>query len=197
MKVNYSIKCYTPNTTNILTKIKNGEEFDLALLVQDLRPEGTYQSWDGQTKDLIRGVFAAYCDILYNKNYSRIIQPIIGVDNTASFLSAFVFNTFYQNGKSAIDGNRPGRIDDVGAFFSGDWSKGAGVNPVEVFRVKMVATLPDGLYTTTQAFIPDFTVVVPAHYTLVFGNFAANPIEYSEVAVSEITKNSFYLMITR
>ena len=72
MKVLYQAACYAPNTTaQLVLPIAKGASFDLALVTQDLRPPGTYD-FMGSTRNLMRGVFAAYCNILFDKTMARV-----------------------------------------------------------------------------------------------------------------------------
>jgi cadherin-like protein/Big-like domain-containing protein/dockerin type I repeat protein/SdrD B-like protein len=94
----------------------------------------------------------------------------------ASFLSAIQFSSQYANGKSGADGTTPDRIDELGSFFSGDTSVGAGTDPVETLRIHMLATLPTGTTSGTETFTPDFTnVISPDHDTLILGQDGAVP----------------------
>lgn len=58
MRLAFTLKCLTGFTE--ITQIKAGKEFDLALFVQDLRPEV-----DG----MARGVFSAYCNVNFLARY--------------------------------------------------------------------------------------------------------------------------------
>ena len=60
-RVAYSLHCYAAGTSEAIPSVKAGQEFDLALVVQDLRPE-----IDG----MFRGVFATYCNATFATRYA-------------------------------------------------------------------------------------------------------------------------------
>ncbi|HMC10874.1 MAG TPA: hypothetical protein VKH44_06275, partial [Pirellulaceae bacterium] len=59
--VRYSVRALVPGTDTPLTEILPGREFDMQVLVQDLRGTGSPN----------RGVFAAYTDLLYDKSLAK------------------------------------------------------------------------------------------------------------------------------
>jgi len=76
-KVNYTLTTVAPGTNTPLSAVSFGKEFDLVLSTQDVRPN--------PNGDLIRGVFAAYIDVLFN---SAIVKP-----RTYEVQSIFIPNT--------------------------------------------------------------------------------------------------------
>ncbi len=183
-KVSYSVTACKIGTNTKLTAMTVGQSFDLVMYVQDLRPSG---NWQGTklanglevtgTWPLIRGVFAAYCDVIYDK---RIARPTFysGSGNQAEFLSAFTFSDGYVNGPPRAS-DSPDRINDVGAFTS---AFGGNQAPQEVWRLRMTCKGPGSL-----EFRPDVSdLQLPQCLTLVYGNDAAQPPEPSYVAPAEI-----------
>jgi hypothetical protein len=163
--VRYTLKCFNPGTNNVVTGVKSGEEFDLAVLVKDLRGDGEYFNTALNAEmPLVRGVFAAYLDILYNK----VLTPIKLVPNKV-FRVNFKFGPDYYNGKWAVDA--ADRIKNLGAF-SGSF--GLDTEERELVRVRMIATLPLNVRYGFQRFTPNFDFPTEAEkisfQTLVYGN---------------------------
>lgn len=82
-KIQYTFKAVPTGTTDALaatglTSVQAGQTYDLVLIGQDLRPNGTFTLPDpdnpGQflTKPLLRGVYAGYTDLLYDKSFSAV-----------------------------------------------------------------------------------------------------------------------------
>jgi len=63
-RVLHRVAVVSPGTSTPITSVKVGQEFDLVLYTQDLRPN--------PNGDRIRGVFAAYTDVLYDKLYASV-----------------------------------------------------------------------------------------------------------------------------
>ncbi len=281
-KVKYTLRCFD-GLGNEVTEINDGKEFDLVLFAQDLRPEGEY-NYNGDIRALLRGVYAAYVDVLYNEanspikgnevqtisftsrqrgtvkftannrisrqlsynvttgpqreltrlNLQSILDellgknvvtvklasnnsynvnflipgdvhelksnnPLVKVAETFKglvFFDAFKFSPQYQNGKSARDDFNA--IRGLGAFFSGNTSLGAGIEEVEVVRVRMVAKLMPAQNIAIQNFVLDLSKLThPMDDTLVMGNWAANPPENSDVEPFEIVCAGTSLRIVR
>ncbi len=170
-KVNYTAHIYQVGTRTLPAELRVSQVFDLAIAVKDLRPRGTY-IYRGLSKSLLRGVFAAYCDVLYDKSRARMLG--LPAEPTAEeFFSSFTFSPHYQNGEMAFDG--PDRINELGAFATS--FTGLGVAAFEVARVQMQA-----IQSGPLTFTPDVTKLPhPQCDTLVFGNLAADPPEESYV----------------
>lgn len=79
-KVRYSLVCYKSGTNEVIDFIKVGQDFDLAFNASDIRPT---------INNNLRGVFAAYTDILYNKKL---------VDVRAAEVQLITFNRSVRNG---------------------------------------------------------------------------------------------------
>src|SRR6476661_8688002 len=102
VKVNYTAHIYQVGTRTVPSEVRVGQEFDLAISVKDLRPRGTY-IYRGLSRPLLRGVFAAYCDVLYDKSRARVLGLPAG-PTAEEFFSSFTFSAYYQNGEMAFDG---------------------------------------------------------------------------------------------
>jgi hypothetical protein len=182
-KVSYIVSVCQTGTSTKLTSMKVGQVFDLVLSVQDLRPSGT---WNGTKRvngidvtgmwPLVRGVYAAYCDVLYDKSLAKLV--FYDDRHPQSFIGCFKFTDGYVNGPpQAFDA--PDRINDVGAFTS---SFGGNTAPVEVWRATMIAKKAGSL-----VFQPDLSDVShPKCDTLVYGNDSVSPPEPSCVPASEV-----------
>lgn len=175
-KVRYTVKPCQIGTRTLLTNVPRSALFDLVLTVRDLRPRGTYTQ-GVVIKPLVRGVFAAYCDILYERSYTQIVGLSQGTP--AEYLSAFTFGPQYPNGRSAYDA--ADRMRRVGAFAS---AYQLGTGELEVARVRMQARR-EGLHTFTLDFD---SLPHPQCDTLVYGNIGAEPPEESYVYPSEIQR---------
>lgn len=175
-KVRYTVKPCQIGTRTLLTNVPLSALFDLVLTVKDLRPSGTYNR-NGVNRPLVRGVFAAYCDILYERTYTEILGLTQGT--ASEYLKAFRFSPQYPNGRTAYDD--ADRMRQVGAFASA-FSLGTG--ELEVARVRMQARRV-GLHTFTLDFS---SLSHPKCDTLVYGNIGANPPEESYVSPSEIQR---------
>ena len=309
-KVEYVFSAIDPTTGNPTTTVGAGKTFFLVMSARDLRPEGTFIDDNGtptnpnddEERERIRGVYAAYADVLFDRNevspavfeVQNIALPsnstgtfkltVNGVDtaniafdsrsagragtvtaiqnalnaalggpgqvvvtnninnfrvqfvgqvnvdvapmtakdvvftlgsgtinitefikgdptNSDAILNSVTFSSQYLNGPSALNGTNPDRIDELGAFFSGQTSVGAGVGLNEVLRVLMIAKeLPDGVSTEQTVFTPDFVNMVrPADDTLVFANLQIQdeePRESQDVLVNQIAFNTLTLTIT-
>jgi len=179
-KVNYTAHIYQAGTRTLPSEVCVSQEFDLAISVRDLRPRGTY-NYRGLAKPLLRGVFAAYCDVIYDPSRARVMG-LPDSPTAEEFFSSFTFSAHYQNGEMAFEG--ADRINELGAFAT--TFTGLGVAAFEVVRVQMQA-IKSGPLT----FTPDVTKLPhPQCDTLVFGNLAASPTEESYV----ISPQEIYLV---
>jgi hypothetical protein len=175
MKVAYQLSACQIGTNTKLTAMTVGQSFDLVLTVQDLRPSGTWTDDHGVKKPLVRGVFAAYCDVLYDKHLAKLTQA--DASHPEWFLGCFTFKNGYVNGQRASDA--ADRINGAGAFTS---AFGGNQSPVEVWRVRMTCRAPGSL-----VFKPDVSELSrPACDTLVYGNDNATPPEASYVGPGEV-----------
>lgn len=179
--VRYTLAAYQPGTTTPVQTVKVGSTFDLAISVQDLRPPGTW-TYKGAQEAKIRGVFAAYCDVLYVGSGMNLTGNAVPPERN------FTFAPLYQNGTNVE--LLPNRLHDLGSFFAGDWTQGAGTDPVEVVRWNMTAKAA-GNYQVRMV----FGSVSPWCNTLVFGNKGADPPEESYVAPQQITTSQPTLKI--
>jgi hypothetical protein len=135
----------------------------------------------GQERELIRGVFAAYCDVLFSKQLTA--TKTVG----SSFLNGLTWQHPYVNGKSAV--NAYTGIRWLGAF-SGEYQ--GGTYPTEVVRVRMVSKAPGKV-----DFVPSIqNMSSPVYDTLVYGNLAATPPEQSAVTKDKIECVGTSLTIT-
>lgn len=156
-KVHYFINLSDPKTSATITTAKVGQEFDMSVYVQDLRPNGTWVDDGGVVRDLVRGVFAAYCDVSYLP--SKCLEVSLS------------YGPLYRNGREYHGQN--GMINDTGAFasaFTGDTDQHL------LFTVRMKA-----LATGKAPFVLGFKTPRPQQDTLVYGNIAAQPPEQSYV----------------
>jgi len=186
----FQLTACQPDTLTPLpsTSVTINTPFDLVLQVQDLRPEGEFVNYRGLTKPLVRGVFAAYCDIHYNKNLATLTPILIPATPTKpAHYADCKFTPQYANGKY-IDKSPPDHINDVGGFasaFTGD------TELVEVGRMRFVAKSIGHL-----TFMPStINIQKPQHDTLIYGNTAAQPPEGSAVTVAQTKFTDCFLDI--
>lgn len=171
-RVAYTLHAYSPNTSTPIETVKADGEFDLALVVQDKRPDV-----DG----MARGVFAAYANCNYSKRYAELRW----VQYTAP----------YSNGKSC------GIVDNGLAEWGAFRGLGKGdTEPIEVSRVRFKALWPAGVAPGTQSvttsFRPQFASPQlldprrPRFNTLLYGSYKRGggyyPGEHSTVEAGEI-----------
>lgn len=272
MKAKFSLGTFSPGTGAGVVKVNT--PFDLLVVVQDLRPNGTYFFNDVE-KPLIRGVYAAYMNVLFNKELvglatveqqtirfvsgmpmgmlrlqyagktigiqydnrnltsrgataSKIAKAVNlamgfnlvtcrvgsqvntylvsftgqpGVDekqirsltkgvvvsttmngdefNPMALNKCFTFSPLYQNGITVNN-----LLDNtgfmLGSFFSGDFSRGLGTNPIRLCTVSMIAKK-----VGVVEFTPNINVEVPIYAPLLFGNIAAQKEEESGYITKE------------
>lgn len=186
-QVRYSLAFYAPgSTTQPINSIKAGQDFDLVLLVQDLRADGEFIKWDGSTQQLRRGVFAAYVDVFYVNRY-------------AAFRSV-AFSAPYGNGRHC-DVATPSKLGALGAFCTFEV---AGTAMREVARVRFTAlwpsTIPSSLSeSSTQFVLSAVNLDHPKYLTLLIGNLDANPPEKTDdgVPLNQIITSGALLTITK
>lgn len=186
-KVELSLKCMTAGReASPISEIAVGREFDLALFARDLRPEGSYL-YAGEERDLVRGVYAAYCDIHWDKSKVTVRQATGTSNSRLRFFNAFVFKAPYRNGMQAFDD--PDGITRLGAFQG--LSFGGDTEPHEIVRGRMVA-----IGTGPVTFSTKLTGLrYPLDDTLVYGNLAANPPEQSFVKSEEMILGRTLLLV--
>lgn len=182
----YSVGVCQAGATTRLTSVKVGQTFDLVFYAQDLRPNGT---WYGEktvngsqvtgTWPLVRGMFACYADVIYDKELARISGAYDGM-SSSQFRNLFWFRNGYNYGPpQAFDAED--RIDNIGAF---TFHTGINTAPVEIWRVRMLAKKAGAL-----VFTPDVSELQsPKTDTLVYGNTneAVSPPDPSLVPPSQI-----------
>jgi hypothetical protein len=168
IKVNYTAHVYAPGGHAPLTAMAVGQVFDMAIAVRDLRPSGTY-TYRGLTRPLVRGVYAAYCDVLYDKTRARLFGLSSQLPTPTEFFLAFTFGPQFTLSQLAFDGTD--RINELGAAAGA--TTGGGTTAVELARVRM-QTRKAGPLT----FTPDINQLPhPLCDTLLYGNIAATPPE--------------------
>lgn len=156
------------STGNPLTEVEVGDEFTLVVSVQDLR--------SGQVAP---GVFAAYMDILFDRN---LASPKFDANNDLGF--AITFDSQYTNQKSG-DSSLPGLLNEVGAFQASSLPPGASRLPV--FRVVFTANAVGEL-----TFTGDPADVRPDHDVLFYNPPTVVPladIQYGLTSVSIVDPN--------
>lgn len=115
--VAYYVRCYKPGTSQLVTTVNRWENFDVALITQDLHPNG-------------QGVFAAYCDVKFD-------ESVCEVNYAWPPPKAFTFGTTYTNGLQVY-----ASPDNQGLIRSGAFANFSptGVGAKEVFRIRVRAT---------------------------------------------------------
>lgn len=181
-KVQYDLKAQP-------AEVKVGGDFDVTLTVEDLRPSGHYSA-NGEERELIRGVFSAYCDLNFDKTLAAV--PVTaGVTASRAALeyrSAFAWAYPFLNDRRAFDS--PTGITRAGAF-SAQWG-GLEPGPHDVFRVKLRAKKPGTLIIQVNT----KSLRAPLDDTLLMGNLLAVPSEQSDVSPAEILLGRAMVIIT-
>lgn len=153
--VRYSLAAYAPNTRTKLTSVKVDQTFDVAVIVQDLRPNETYRALVMSRGRLVyadfpkpRGVFSAYVNLAFDE-YTANLQAI-------KFTSPI-----YVNGrhKSVV----PHGVNELGAFAG---SSPVGKSAYEVCRISLWALQEGELVITPNV---DGLENHPAYKTLLYG----------------------------
>lgn len=168
--VRYTLAAYqTGTTTPLAGPVKIDQTFDVAVLVQDLRPEGTYQLQyaDGpRTFKRPRGVFAAYCDL--------------AVDDSLISVVYVQYRGYYRNGRHCTrDANI---LKEFGAF---DGMTPLGTSVREVCRVNLAASTAGTLEITPSV----ANVSSPAYDTLVYAvsGLESQKIPKDKIALTPLT----------
>jgi len=115
-RVLHKVAVVQPGTSTPITSVKVGQEFDLVLYTQDLRPN--------PNNDRIRGVFAAYTDVLYDKLYSSVrtyevqaitFQPVVPLVGTLTLrvLNTVVGPIAYNNSNALAKANTAKAIQNT------------------------------------------------------------------------------------
>jgi hypothetical protein len=142
-----------------ISSITVGSQFELRGYVQDLRIPNTQS-----------GVFAAYQDILYDKNLVNVQTSPSGLGFQIEFAAA---PNGYSNGKSG-DIRIPGLINEVGSFQ--DSLSPLGSSELLQFSIRMRANTPG-----RARFIADPADISPFHDSLLYSD-PRNKVPYSQIS---------------
>lgn len=142
-----------------ISSITVGSQFELRGYVQDLRFPNTQS-----------GVFAAYQDILYDKNLVNVQTSPSGLGFQIEFAAG---PNGYSNGKSG-DIRIPGLINEVGSFQ--DSSSPLGTSELLQFSIRMRANTPG-----TARFIADPADISPFHDSLLYSD-PRNKVPYNQIS---------------
>jgi hypothetical protein len=158
----FNAKAGDPNFGKEQSEFKIGDEFELVGFVQDAQNRIAPNA----------GVYAAYQDILYDRN-------LVGVNSSAGPLKFDVkFSDLYPNGQSG-DNRIPGLINEVGSFAKSTQNNpGLGIDSLknyEQFRIRMKANA-----VGVARFAGDPADISPAHDTLLFG--VRDKVSYEKIA---------------
>jgi hypothetical protein len=168
-EVLYTLAAYKPGTDTEIVSVEPGQKFDVAVIVQDLRPDGTYEPLPGRVLDKPRGVFAAYVNITFDYRRAKI--------------DTVQYGTVYKNGKRGY--LTYAGIKELGAF--------AGLSPLGKYAYEVVRLNCTAKTAGAIEFVPSFGILTrPACDTLVY---AAMGIESQRVAVDKIKVSSVKLTV--
>jgi hypothetical protein len=142
-----------------ISSITVGSQFELRGYVQDLRFPNTQS-----------GVFAAYQDILYDRNLVNVQTSPSGLGFQIEFAAG---PNGYSNGKSG-DIRIPGLINEVGSFQ--DSASPLGTSELLQFSIRMRANTPG-----TARFIADPADISPFHDSLLYSD-PRNKVPYSQIS---------------
>ena len=142
-----------------ISSITVGSQFELRGYVQDLRFPNTQS-----------GVFAAYQDILYDKNLVNVQTSPSGLGFQIEFAAG---PNGYSNGKSG-DIRIPGLINEVGSFQ--DSASPLGTSELLQFSIRMRANTPG-----TARFIADPADISPFHDSLLYSD-PRNKVPYDQIS---------------
>lgn len=142
-----------------ISSITVGSQFELRGYVQDLRFPNTQS-----------GVFAAYQDILYDKNLVNVQTSPSGLGFQIEFAAG---PNGYSNGKSG-DIRIPGLINEVGSFQ--DSASPLGTSELLQFSIRMRANTPG-----TARFISDPADISPFHDSLLYSD-PRNKVPYDQIS---------------
>ena len=157
-KMKIQLKAFDLNGRAI-TSIPSGSQFELRGYVQDLRSP-TSQS----------GVFAAYQDILYDRNLVAVQTSPSGLGFQIEFAAG---PNGYSNGKSG-DIRIPGLINEVGSFQ--DSSSPLGTSELLQFSIRMKANTPG-----VARFVADPADISPFHDSLLYSD-PRNKVPYDQIS---------------
>ena len=142
-----------------ISSITVGSQFELRGYVQDLRIPNTQS-----------GVFAAYQDILYDKNLVNVQTSPSGLGFQIEFAAG---PNGYSNGKSG-DIRIPGLINEVGSFQ--DSPSPLGTSELLQFSIRMRANTPG-----RARFIADPADISPFHDSLLYSD-PRNKVPYDQIS---------------
>jgi hypothetical protein len=157
-KMKIQLKAFNLNGQPI-SSITVGSQFELRGYVQDLRFPNTQS-----------GVFAAYQDILYDKNLVNVQTSPSGLGFQIEFAAG---PNGYSNGKSG-DIRIPGLINEVGSFQ--DSASPLGTSELLQFSIRMRANTPG-----RARFIADPADISPFHDSLLYSD-PRNKVPYSQIS---------------
>jgi hypothetical protein len=157
-KMKIQLKAFNLNGQPI-SSITVGSQFELRGYVQDLRFPNTQS-----------GVFAAYQDILYDKNLVNVQTSPSGLGFQIEFAAG---PNGYSNGKSG-DIRIPGLINEVGSFQ--DSASPLGTSELLQFSIRMRANTPG-----TARFIADPADISPFHDSLLYSD-PRNKVPYNQIS---------------
>jgi hypothetical protein len=157
-KMKIQLKAFDLNGQPI-NSIRAGSQFELRGYVQDLR-----------TPNSQSGVFAAYQDILYDRNLVAVQTSTSGLGFQIEFATG---PNGYSNGKSG-DIRIPGLINEVGSFQ--DSASPLGTSELLQFSVRMRATTPG-----VARFIADPADISPFHDSLLYSD-PRNKVPYDQIS---------------
>ena len=157
-KMKIQLKAFDLNGQPI-NSIPAGSQFELRGYVQDLR-----------TPNSQSGVFAAYQDILYDRNLVAVQTSTSGLGFQIDFATG---PNGYSNGKSG-DIRIPGLINEVGSFQ--DSASPLGTSELLQFSIRMKATTPGMV-----RFIADPADISPFHDSLLYSD-PRNKVPYDQIS---------------
>lgn len=151
-KLRYELIATAPNQSFKIpiTQVKQSEYFDVVIVATDIRPPGLY-TYDGQTKRLTRGVFAAYVDVVFESYFARDVG--VGFNNT------YCNKRIYQ---SLADGmyRIGGFMNIIGTYYC--------TQPVEIARIKFQA-ISEPIDSFFNIHLSSEREAHPTYSTLVYG----------------------------
>lgn len=157
-RMKIQLKAFDLNGTPI-TSIPVGSQFELRGYVQDIRVPNTQS-----------GVFAAYQDILYDRNLVNVQTSPSGLGFQIEFATG---PNGYSNGKSG-DIRIPGLINEVGSFQ--DSASPLGTSELLQFSIRMRANTPG-----VAKFIADPADISPFHDSLLYSD-PRNKVPYDQIS---------------
>lgn len=196
-RVSYALHTYAPGTSDAITSVKAWQEFDLALVVRDLRPGGgTYISkhpkYLGQRLPFSRGVFAAYVNVNFASRYAKVLQ----IDYTGPYKTVWASCDISDNG-----------VREWGSAAGGTGQGSSNTEPTEVSRIRLVAKWPPvapGTQHVDASFRQNFVrLSSPRFDTQLYGTLKERggrvyyPGEHSTVTADEIQATGTTLRILK